>query len=233
MNRYCRRRGWAKALLGSAPLGLLMIAAVGCGPSANGSGEQPSDASTATVENPVEPSGEATGETPGDRAPGGEATAADAAGPDKGSSDSNPSGAASPTGSAKAGSPSEIKEITFDDINLQIQADVVFRPWMLKDAVKALDGQRVRIVGYMLPGAEIEGMTEFVLLRNTECKFGPGGQADHLIMVTLKEGETTSFRTRPVSVEGVLKINPYQGADGNTWSIYDLIEAENIETQRR
>lgn len=113
-------------------------------------------------------------------------------------------------------------EIGFEDIQLPIQADIVFRPFMLTDRVRDLDGQRIRINGYMLPDTKTKGIKQFVLLKNTECKFGPGGQADHLLNVLMVDGETAKYRDDPITIEGVLKVNPFQGPDGNTWSIYDL-----------
>lgn len=123
------------------------------------------------------------------------------------------------------------EEITFEDIQLPIQADMVLRPFMLTQRVKDLDGQRIRISGYMLPDVKTKNITQFVLLKNTECKFGPGGQADHLINVLMVEGATVRFRADAISVEGVLKVNPFQGPDGNTWSIYDLA-CEQVEAYR-
>ncbi len=122
-------------------------------------------------------------------------------------------------------------EIAFEDIQLPIQADVVFRLFMLTDRVRELDGRRIRINGYMLPDSKTKGIRQFVLLKNTQCKFGPGGQADHLINVLMVEGETAKYHDEPVTVEGVLSINPFQGPDGNTWSIYDLA-CERVETYR-
>jgi hypothetical protein len=115
-----------------------------------------------------------------------------------------------------------VHEITFDDLNCGMQADIVFRPWMLTERVKELDGQRVRIAGYMHPDAKRKGITEFILLRNTECKFGPAGQADHLIQVKLNAGVTTQFSISPVEVVGQLIFNPFTGPDGNTWSIFEM-----------
>jgi hypothetical protein len=132
---------------------------------------------------------------------------------------------------ATPGSSAEAIEIVFEDIQLPIQADMVFRPFMLTPRVKELDGQRVRIHGYMLPDSKTKGIRQFVLLKNTECKFGPGGQADHLINVLMVDGVTARFRDDPISVEGVLKVNPFQGPDGNTWSIYDLA-CDRVETYR-
>jgi hypothetical protein len=123
--------------------------------------------------------------------------------------------------------PGEAEKITFDDLNIGMQADVVFRPFMLTDRVKELEDQRVSIVGYMHGGAlSARGIHEFVLLKNTECKFGPGGQADHLAQVLLAAGAGTEFTKRPVKVEGRLKLEPFQGPDGNTWSIYRLEDAQ-------
>ena len=93
---------------------------------------------------------------------------------------------------------------------------------MLTDRVKELDGKRIRISGYMLPDSKTKGIQEFVLLKNTECKFGPGGQADHLLNVLLVPGVATRFESEAVSVEGTFQVNPFTGPDGNTWSIYDL-----------
>ncbi|MCA9151633.1 MAG: DUF3299 domain-containing protein, partial [Planctomycetales bacterium] len=113
------------------------------------------------------------------------------------------------------------EEIVFEDIELPIQADIVFRPFMLTDRVKDLDGKRIRISGYMLPDSKTKNIQEFVLLKNTECKFGPGGQADHLLNVLLVPGVTARFEAEAISVEGVFEVNPFTGPDGNTWSIYD------------
>ena len=135
------------------------------------------------------------------------------------------------TVAAVAARPAE--EISFDDLNLQLQADAVFRPWMLSDRARELDGQRVRIAGYMLPHTKTEGIDSFVLLRNTECKFGPGGQADHLINVTLRDDVTTIFRTSPIEVEGTIAVEPYEGPDGNTWCIFNLNDANKVTVVRR
>ncbi len=139
--------------------------------------------------------------------------------------------ASAPPRAGSRGSGDAVVEIVFEDIQLPIQQDMVFRPFMLTDRVRDLDGRRVRIHGYMLPDSKTKGITQFVLLKNTECKFGPGGQADHLINVLMVEGVSAKYRDDPISVQGVLKVNPFQGPDGNTWSIYDLA-CEQIETYR-
>ena len=121
--------------------------------------------------------------------------------------------------------PGDAEKITFEDLNLGMQADVAYRPFMLTDRVKELEGQRVSILGYMHKAQlSTNAVKKFVLLKNTECKFGPGGQADHLGMIYLKEGTTTKLTNDVVKVEGKLKIEPVN-VDGITWSVYDLEEA--------
>jgi hypothetical protein len=124
--------------------------------------------------------------------------------------------------------PGDAEKITWEDVNLGMQADVVFRPFMTDNhRVKDLEGKRISIIGYMHGGqAGQRGIKEFILLKNTQCKFGPGGQADHLADVKLKPDSGIPYTPSPVKVEGTLVIDPFQGPDGNTWSIYRLESAQ-------
>jgi hypothetical protein len=104
-----------------------------------------------------------------------------------------------------------------------MQADIVFRPWMLeRGRTQELLNKRVRLSGVMLAGDRESGIRDFVLLRNKECKFGPGGQADHLVMIYFREGVTATYTDRTVYVDGILKFKPFEGSDGNTWAIYEM-----------
>ncbi len=125
--------------------------------------------------------------------------------------------------------PGDAEKITWEDLNLGMQADVVFRPFMIGDdhRVKELEGKRISIVGYMHGGqAGQRGIKEFILLKNTQCKFGPGGQADHLADIKLKPEAGVPYSPSPIKVEGTLKLEPFEGPDGNTWSIYRLESAQ-------
>jgi hypothetical protein len=123
--------------------------------------------------------------------------------------------------------PGEAEKITFDDLNLQMLPNIVFRPFMVNERVKELEGKRVSISGYMHGGAAgSSGIKKFVLLKNTECKFGKDGQADHLAMVYLKNGSSAEYTRSDIKVEGTLRIEPFTGDDGNTWSIYNLEDAQ-------
>lgn len=126
-----------------------------------------------------------------------------------------------------------VEVITFDDLNLGMQADMVFRDFLLNDRARELDGQKVRLIGYMFGGvSQLKDLREFILLRNTECKFGPGGLADHLVRVFMKSEPGADYSTSAMQIEGVLKVNPYQGPDGNTWSVYD-IEAQSVKVIKK
>ncbi len=125
--------------------------------------------------------------------------------------------------------PGDAEKISFDDLNLGMREDMVYRPFLLTDRVKELDGKRLSIIGYMHGGVESKkSVKEFVLLKNTECKFGPGGQADHLAQVYLAEGVTTALTSKPIKVEATLKVQPFEGIDGNTWYIYRLEGAKIV-----
>lgn len=114
--------------------------------------------------------------------------------------------------------------ITFDDLQLEMKEDSVFRPSLLTARVKQLDGQRVRIRGFIFPAVfQQTGITRFPLVKNTQCKFGPGGVAHHIILVDLQPGLSTSFTVRPITVEGLLSVRPFEGPDGKTWTVYHMV----------
>lgn len=126
--------------------------------------------------------------------------------------------------------------VSFDDLKLGMPVDVKFRPIFLQyndGKVKEHIGKRIVVAGYMDSTDVMKGVKEFILLRNLECKFGPGGQADHLVRVFMAEDESTSFTDKIVYVEGELSLNPFP-ADPQapiTWSIYDMLDAK-VSTRR-
>lgn len=114
--------------------------------------------------------------------------------------------------------------ITFDDLHVEMKEDSVFDPGLLTPRIQQLDGQRVRIRGFIFPSIlQQTGITRFPLVKNTECKFGPGGIAHHIVMVDLQPGVSTSFTVRPIAVEGRLTVRPWTGPDGMTWTIYHML----------
>jgi hypothetical protein len=197
-----------------------LLLASGCGPAdAPPSTETQASSDGSPVEATSPPATTSGSVTPPPASSGGR----EAQSPTAGAVGDTPSATTSAlTGEADKRTASGAIEIIFEDIQLLMQADTVFRPIMLTERAKSLDGQRIRVSGYMLPDSKSKNIKQFVLLKNTECKFGPGGQADHLINVLMTKDATASYRDDAVAVEGTLRIKPFQGPDGNTWSIYDL-----------
>ena len=133
--------------------------------------------------------------------------------------------AGSETSAASQDSVGTSEMIGWDALDIGMQADVVYRPFFLQNNPRtdSLNGKRVRIGGFIHGGvSQPKNLKEFILLKNNRCKYGPGGQADHLIRVYVKKDVRVDFTTEMVYVEGVLTIHPDQGPDGNTWSLYDL-----------
>lgn len=119
--------------------------------------------------------------------------------------------------------------VTFEQLDLGMQPDSVYQPWMMTERVAALEGKQVRITGFM-SGAllQLNNVREFPLMREQECPFGDGGQAHHVIMVQLVGRLRTSYKTGPITVEGTFSIQPYQGPNGKTWALYHLA-GERVE----
>lgn len=123
--------------------------------------------------------------------------------------------------------------ISFDDVVLGIKANLVFYRSMLSPRAKELEGKMVTIRGYIYGDGAFtnDGIKDFALLRNTECVFGPGGPADHVIHVVMSGDASAKYTTGPVTVTGLLTVKPYTGFDGNTWAIYH-IQARSADANR-
>ena len=105
-----------------------------------------------------------------------------------------------------------------------MEKDTVYQPALLTERVKELEGRRVRIRGFIFPSVfQMTGITSFPLIKNMQCKFGPGGQAHHIVLVELKPDLSTDFTVRPIAVEGILTVKPWNGPDGNTWALYHMV----------
>ena len=117
----------------------------------------------------------------------------------------------------------DVRDITFDDIKLDLKKDEPFKESVLTPAVKKLNGKPIRVRGYILPSFQQSGITQFVLVRdNMECCFGPGAALHDCILVKMTDGATAEFTTRPVSVEGVFSLEPLADPEGKVMVIYQL-----------
>ena len=96
------------------------------------------------------------------------------------------------------------------------------------EAVRALERQRVRIRGYILPSFQQRGITQFVLVRdNMECCFGPGALLHDCVVVRMLPGRSTDFSIRPVAVSGTFRVDELKGPDGKHLAVY-AIDGEEV-----
>jgi len=121
------------------------------------------------------------------------------------------------------------REITFDDIKLEMQKGDPFTRDLLPERVMALENRRIRLRGYILPSFQQSGLTQFVLVRdNQECCFGPGAALHDCVVVRMHSGRTADFSIRPVAVAGTFKVEELRGPDGKHLAIYAL-DGESVE----
>jgi hypothetical protein len=121
------------------------------------------------------------------------------------------------------------REITFDDIKLDMQKGDPFTRELLPQRVTALERQPVRIRGYILPSFQQTGLTQFVLVRdNQECCFGPGAALHDCVVVRMRAGKTADFSIRPVAVAGMFRVDELRGPDGKHLAIYAL-DGEDVQ----
>lgn len=119
--------------------------------------------------------------------------------------------------------PAKTREITFDNIKLELKKDQPFKRDLLTAEVKKLDGASVRIRGYILPSFQQSGLKQFVLVRdNMECCFGPGAALHDCILVEMVGDASTDFTVRPVAVEGTFAVREFVGPNGKHLAIYHL-----------
>ena len=111
---------------------------------------------------------------------------------------------------------------TFDDLRFEMTVGDTFKRSMLTDGIEALNGQKIRIRGYILPTPQKHGIQQFVLVRdNQECCFGPGAALYDCILVEMQPGKTADFTIRPIAVEGTFDIREFV-IDGKHLAIYRM-----------
>lgn len=119
---------------------------------------------------------------------------------------------ADPTRTFKVEGPEEALRVSYDDIDLLkvMNLDPVppDAPERLPAWLKALDGKRIRIRGFMYPPFQDTDIRGFVLARDNQiCCFGRTPKEYDLIEVFLRKGVTTYYiQNRPFDVVGVFRI---------------------------
>ena len=120
-------------------------------------------------------------------------------------------------------------DLTFDDIKFDMEKGAPWDRKLLTDQINQLASRKIRIRGYILPGFQERGITQFVLVRdNMECCFGPGAALYDCILVTMKSGKSTDYTVRPVTVDGEFEIEPFEGPDGYPLAIYRM-QGEQVD----
>ncbi len=116
-----------------------------------------------------------------------------------------------------------LKDISFDTIKFDIEKGAPFKRDMLTREIVALEGQLVRIRGYMLPSFQQSGIKKFVLVRdNMECCYGPGAALYDCVIIEMQGSASAEFTVRPMAVEGVFKVSEFKGPDGKHLAIYHI-----------
>ena len=102
--------------------------------------------------------------------------------------------------------------VSFDDVDLlrvlNMDPVVPDAPKHMPAWLKALDGKRIRLRGFMYPTFQDEGLRGFVLARDNQiCCFGKNPREYDLVTVAMRDGVTTDYiPNRPFDVVGVLHI---------------------------
>jgi hypothetical protein len=112
---------------------------------------------------------------------------------------------------------------TFDDLAFDLEPGDPFEPELLTPEIEELIGKRIRIRGYMLPDMRRNGIKQFVLIRDDQyCCFGPGARLYHNVRITMDDSATVKYTIHPITVTGILKVEPFVGPDGNHWAVYTM-----------
>ena len=92
--------------------------------------------------------------------------------------------------------------------------------------MRDLDGQRVRLRGFMFPPFTATGLRGFVLARDNEiCCFGRDPKIYDIIPVEMREGVTTDYiEGRPFDVVGVFHVEP-EADDGELYQLFYITDA--------
>ncbi len=126
--------------------------------------------------------------------------------------------------------PEQALRVSYDDLDLlkvlnmePVPEDAVshFPNWLSR-----LDGERIRIRGFMYPTFQETGLPGFVLARDNEiCCFGRSPKIYDLVEVRMRDGVTTDYiQGRPFDVIGVLHINP-EADEGELYQLYQIDDA--------
>ena len=126
-----------------------------------------------------------------------------------------------------AGQGKDIKDLTFDDLKFEMKKGERFKDSMLTQDILDLEGQVIRVRGFIRPSLKQKGIAKFVFVRdNQECCFGPGAMLYDCILVQVEKGKELDFTVRPITIEGKFYIKKFKGPDDKVWAIFRMKEAQ-------
>lgn len=134
----------------------------------------------------------------------------------------------------RAEGPRGALRVSYDDLDLlkvlNMEPVPDNAPTFFPEWLSALDGQPVRIRGFMYPTFESSGIEQFVLARDNQiCCFGRDPKVYDLIAVTLKPKTTTNYiPNRPFDVVGIFKVDML-AEGGKPLGLYWLEDAQVID----
>lgn len=95
----------------------------------------------------------------------------------------------------------------------------------LPQELRALDGRKVGIPGFMLTLGDPEALQEFVLVESLwGCCFGSVPELNQTILVRMRAGQRAEYRATPLLVTGVLQVGE-ERQGGFVTSVYRVIDA--------
>lgn len=109
----------------------------------------------------------------------------------------------------------------------ELQPDKPGQP--IPQSAMALDGERIFIKGYVYPGAQKTGITQFVLCRdNGDCCFGGEPKLTDMIQVTLAEPLSMDYTTSMRRLAGTFHVKKAEASDQLGAVLYQL-EADYLK----
>lgn len=112
---------------------------------------------------------------------------------------------------------------------MDLQPDPESPGQIMPPAALDLDGKKVFIKGYVYPGAQKDGIRQFVLCRdNGDCCFGGNPKLTDMILVNLVDPLRLTYSRRLQKLAGTFRIKPAKGTDGLGGVLYQL-EADHLE----
>jgi hypothetical protein len=112
--------------------------------------------------------------------------------------------------------------VSYDDVDLlkvlNMEPVTTSAPDLLPPWLKGLEGQRIRLRGFMYPPPIETGIPYFILARDNQiCCFGKDPKAYDIIPVQMRSGMTTDYISgRPFDVVGVFHVQLEMNIDDET-----------------